>query len=497
MQILEIRENRKVQQANSSSHSFINLMVLLLTTFMLSIPFQPIAYGQTEDLKARVQSTFNAVNKAINEEDLDACMAFYHEDYSFLIANLDRAKIRKRCEELFDNYDKVRLDYDFISVNRFGRYIVSIYEETIKGKSAKEESAPVKQIAKHTLADLLVEVDGELKFYQSIPIDKNGMDKIKQNKYRNDSIGISLTMPEGWGILPVQHPGMMEMIFFRPPDGDCFGIYGYLELPYQATPKQAVESDDNMTKKLVDGEFEVLTAGEMPFKGYDAYESMTKFQLKKEEHPHKRRRVYFSAGGLLHVFTLDVKPAAEWTSFEADLNSILDSFRMSKEDGAQAARKEFASGSIIENIYVNEKTGCQVAAPEGWSIESTNIGAGAVFSINMKPDKDKQSLVRLIAWPFEHEVAIETIVEQQIKSYEAIGKDVVNSPSQAVQVNDIEAVSVVNEFTIEGFDRFKRKTVMFIANDFLFTFLCDAIPPSDYEALEPRFDEIIQSFTLN
>ncbi|MDX9754286.1 MAG: hypothetical protein RBU29_10020 [bacterium] len=456
-------------------------------------------WAAEDEWKAPVQTVLDKYTQWIEAEDLDRVMEFYHPEYSFAFANLAKDKMREQIQGLFKDYDALDLNMKVLQMERQGRYIVVITEAEIKGRPVAEQNAAVKTISKNTVADLLVEENGALLYYMSVVIEPKGMAKIHGNQYKNETIGISFTIPTDWVMLPASHPSIMEVIFFVTPQGKSGGMYGYLELPYEATPQQAVEGDENMLKRIAGDSYKEILAREVEFKGNPGYESISEFAINKNP-KQKRQRLYFAAGGLLHIFTMDVVPVSEWDPFSKQFQSILDSFTLTPVKGneaSQRARQEHASGSIVGDVYMNNEVGCQVAAPQGWDIESTNLGGGSIFSVNIKPAEKTDSLVRLIAWPSNATLKIETLIDEQVKSYKMVGKDVVTSPSQPIQIGSLSGYSAVTEFTIEGFRRFKRNTVMFIAKDKLFAFLCDAIPPSEYEKLEPKFNEIIQSFSLN
>jgi ketosteroid isomerase-like protein len=472
----------------------IGLMSVVLTTALGSVA--------EESLESRVQGVMDAYIEASEAEEMDKVMSFYSDDYAMIFSGPDKKQVREKSTEIFSKYEKLDVSLTNLAVTDKGTYVIAIADQVLRGvKSDKPDSSPI-VLAEQSVADYLVEKDGRLQFVATAIVDRKKMENITDSAYKNRSIGISVNFPEDWYTAVSMHPSMMEMVIFSSPDHAFTGMYGYLELPYNATAKQAVEGDDNVCRQLARDSFTMLYAKDVEFQGYEGYETITKFHIPQDRGERQRRRVYFKAGGLLHVFVFDTMPPSGWDQAETVFDQILNSFSLEKDSGNQAlksARQEHASGTIVGDIYTNDQLGCQVAAPKGWLMESTNLGGGALFSVNIKPDKETDSLVRFIAWPFPSadDVQLSDILKDHVEGFKKVAKDVVLSPSEELQIAGVKGLSVVAEFTIEGFKRFKRKQVFFIKDKTLFAFLCDSLPPEDYAKLSPSFEEIIQSFTMN
>jgi len=64
-----------------------------------------------------------------------------------------------------------------------------------------------------------------------------------------------------------------------------------------------------------------------------------------------------------------------------------------------------------------------------------------------------------------------------------------------MKVGDLPGYKMVSEFCIEN-QRRKRQRVYLIHNPFLYFFVCDAVPPENYDGLKQEFANIVQSFRI-
>ncbi len=474
-----------------------------ITCGMLILFAASFCVAETEaELRQRVEDYYKGYAKTLADEDMDAAFTFYSKDFSFVFAGPSLNLIKKQMDGLFKGFDDIRAEYDLQSNERIGDTIHVRMHAVVKGRAAGGEGdsqSELKTLEEQSFLEILIEEDGRLKSRTAAVVDDDGYKNMQGQTYKNQITGCSFTAPEDWIVIPTNFPKMLEAVLLLAPDLSSACFYGYLEIPYQAGAKEAYEGDDDVTRRLAKDSYYEFEQGPMTVAGYEAYGGLSKFIIPEDDRDRQRRRVYLTAGGLMHVLMFDAIPSANWPKVEPGFQSILDSFSLDDEktkDAAQRARAEHATGEIVEGIYTNEKAGCQIAAPEGWTLESSNLGSGDIFTVIMHPPNSK-SLARVMAWDFTHPATMDQLLDGQIKGLEAIAKDVVSEPSATIQVGSFEGRSAVQTFTLDGLGTCKRRTVLFVANDVLYLFLCDAIPPEEYNTLEPGFDEIVNSFTIN
>lgn len=457
------------------------------------------AKAAEEELKAKAEVMLQQMKTGMEAKDINKVLSQSSKEFTAAYAGPNYEQVKKQLTDLFQQYDAISYTYNILSVKSVGKLILVITDQEIKGRKANSPNSEIATIQKNTSGDILWEENGQLKIISNVNVKKDSLKWVEGQTYNNKNVGISFQAPQNWIIVPAAFPTLLETVYMIAPDGKSVAMYGYLELPYSLSVKQAVDGDDQITRKLAGNTYKEFYAKAFEFKGYDAYDQMAKFIIPQDDRDRQRRRVYFNAGGLLHVFNMDVIPSANWNQWEKDYQGILDSFAFAKEkekNALKAVHKEVASGTVQGNIYSNEKAGCQIAAPKGWKMQSSNIGGGALFSVNIQPQSG-DSLVRFIAWPVPDGISLSAITDQQNKGVEQLASNVTTDPTTTIKVGNIEGIVSKQQFTLDGVKTFKRKAVFFIAKKTLFAVICDALPPAEYPVLEPRFDEIIQSFTIN
>ena len=293
---------------------------------------------------------------------------------------------------------------------------------------------------------------------------------------------------------------MKDCIILMDKEGHTPSFFGYVEIPYNVKVKEAVLGDDAAMRKLSEANtFKTESMKPVKINDYSGYESVTSFTVDGENL--RRRRVYLEEGGLLYVFVLTAPPD-EFATVTDSFDSLLNSFKLSEEakkSGADIARSKQGSGEVQGRVFTDQKSGCQIAAPKGWSIKSTPLQRFEP-SISIAPPEGN-SLVRLLAQKTGgvlSEKDLEGIFKREL---EGVGKLVENFQQYGdmtdIELSGVKGKQVILSFKIEGLGEMKRREIMLIHNGTLFILLCDANPPSEYESLSPKFDEIVNSFTVN
>ncbi|GEM_PF-2500942 len=451
-------------------------------------------HAQDADLRARVEALYQRNSQAIEAKNLDALMSQFTEEFVALGSGLNKKSLREMVEKhLFAEFAQIQVNTVIEQIQPVGSEIQVICRSTMKTK--KQNDQEWKTLDDATLMEFLKEENGELKFHVSTKTDKERLNLIQNQTYTDQKLGYSLTMPNGWTIVPGSHPRLQDFLVSRSPDGSSFAVFGYIEIPYNVGVKAAIEGDNAAQTRMLGDSLKTLHMGPTTVGEFEAYESIS--EITEDGKLNKRWSVYFTTGGLLYTFIFNTISADKFETAKADFESIIKSFSLSaeaKENGVSRDRANRAQGEIVEQIYTNNELGCQVAAPAGWTIESTNIGE--MVSVNMKPPKG-DSLARFITTNTKGLASLEKIFNGELEGIKAITKDFSSEPIKEITISDHKGMSCVYQFTLEGLGTVKRKSVMFLEKDILFMFACDAIPPAEYDALESGFDQIIQSFTLN
>ncbi len=469
--------------------------------FALLCSFNAQAKTSDAELKVKVDAFYKEWNNAMEAKDMDAIMGLLDEDYRIMGGMSGRDHQEKALGVFFKEYSQMS---STVVVDTIKATYSDDGDEKIQVigdyhlKAKKEGDANWSTIVHDGFYETLKpNKDGEFKLLASGNVNLERFKNIKDNVYTDPTLGYSIAGPEGWSLLPLELPTMQGGTLFMMPNGHTPGMFGYVELPYQVTPKQAVEGDGAVMKKVVKT-YKLLESGPVERNGMKGYGSLTRFSVKESDEVMMRRRVYLSGGGLLYVFLLTA-PEEHWDEVKGTLDIILDSFKQTekaKTSAASIVREKTASGEIMGRIYSNDEYGCQIAAPKGWELKATPLGAFKV-SISITPP-DGKSLVRLLGLDMKMPLDVKDSFKSEMNGIKSITEDF----SVQVEPEDIEIAGITGTtgtytFSLEGLGTMTRKSVMIIHDSILYMILCDAMPPEKFAELESSFDSIIKSFTVN
>ncbi len=450
-----------------------------------------------EELNKKVEQFYHSMEQATLAKDVDACFSYYSSDYKGLLFGPKKEDFIEIIKKLFSENDGIRLNCKIERIEPFENFIQVIQEETVEVKKTSDSEWTL--LNKQMCADFLKEENGELKLLVNTPVNKDRFQYIQGKRFSNETIGISFSVPNDFIIIPAVHPTLSGSLAFLSSDASFTGMFAYVELPYNVGAKEAVLADDAAVKRIAGDSHQSIRTGPVPVGNLEAFECVSQFQFSNEAEARKRRNVYFTAGGLLYVFIFDAVPASKWEQLEPKFQSILDSFVLSEDaqkDGANKVREAKATGEVADRIYNNDELGCQIAAPEGWTLKTTALGEAFLFTVNMNPPKGG-SVARFLGVEMKIDAPLEEILEKEGKGIEKLAKDFKIGPIESITVGDQEGKTCIQEFTLDGLGSMKRKSVMFKIDDVLYMILCDAVPASEYPQLESQFNEIIESFTAN
>lgn len=472
--------------------TFLAALVLLSTPMSNAATKQPV----TTEQRAAVEKYYKDYCEAFNRKDLEAVMAAFDDEFRYVFAGPDKAQSRDAIKQLFDSNKSIRIQSQIHDIFRVDRYLVALTQCTIEGQPSGPASKNPSLV--EDVMEFLVENQGRLQSRYAISLDRKALKFVKGQTYQNDIIGFSVSAPNGWMIVPYKFPLMLESVVFFKPGSDSVGMLGYLEVPINASLESIIKADIAATRNLAKESYQDIANGQRMISGVEAFDNISQFTLPGDRE-RKRQRIYFNAGGLLYTFIMDAMPPSEWDAVSPSFQVLIDSFKLTeagKSDALKRARAEKASGEIAEGIYSNTKAGCQIAAPEGWTLEASNISQNFLFSVNIKPPSG-DSVVRFIAAETGGVVSQDEVIKSQLDATQKLTKNFSTESEKEFTVGNHTGKIFVQTFTIEQIGSFKRKMVMVVANNILYMVVCDAIPPTEYPKIESQFDEIIKSFILN
>jgi len=458
------------------------------------------AVAADAELKAKVESFYEEYREALESKDLEKTCSFFASDYLLSFKQPGTDYIYEIMGRLFEAYEELQIEINVVEVERVGKYIKVLGDGIFKGKK-HGDSDWTELIGPNTAFIDLLKVENDVfKVYSTAEVKKEILKYLQGRTYKNDDVGFSLTAPEDWILVPSSLPNMLESVQIIAPDGVSTCTFGYLELSCNLGTKEAAEADDAIMRRVASEEdFEVHLSRAITVAGMEGYETLTSFDIPGDVAPRRRWRVYLAAGGLLYCFIFDAVPQDSWDRIQPAFEAILNSFSFADRDRSESvnrAREISAKGEIVGRIYTNAEYGCQIAAPDGWRIESTNIGAQTLFCVNVRPPKGK-SLVRFLAADTMGVLSLEDVVKKQNEAISTIDENAEIGPTEVLEVGGHEGTISIKRFSLKGLGTMKRKSAFFLVDDIVYCFVCDAMPPDKFDELESKFDEIIQSFTLN
>lgn len=445
--------------------------------------------------RAKIDAFYKEWNQTVESKNLDELMNLMSPKFAIMGGmGAGREQIRTAMQNIFKQYEQLRNTIRIDTVTTVDTCLRVLGEANLESK--KSGDAQWSTVIKSGFIDLFEEENGALKLTASGQIDLDRMKDIQGTTYTDKTIGYSFSVPQGWTLLPFNITTLQGSVMMLTPDSHSPGFFGHVQIPYNVGVKQAIDGDDAVMKKLMKT-FKIEKAGPTTIKGLEGYESLTRYASDKGDEQ-VRHRIYLSGGGLLYVFIMDA-PSKHWEEVKDKLAEIVNSFELSadaKKSGAARQREKTSTGEIMDRIYTNKELGCQIAAPKGWTINSTPLGQFQV-SITIKPPQG-DSLVRLLAADTKGAVEVKNIFEQEMNGIKAITEDfTVQEEAKDIELAGVTGRVAVFSFSMEGLGKVQRKSVMIVKNGILYMILCDAIPPEKMGEMTASFEAIIKSFTLN
>jgi hypothetical protein len=276
------------------------------------------------ELKAKVQAFYDQESSLLQTKDFERLMSLISDDYQVIMAGLDREGVKNLIQAGLSSYDEIQAAFTPLEITRSGSFIKVLRDEKIMGKSG---GADWKEISNKQGIDYLVQEGNSLKIARSSDIDKNRLSYINGQTYKDEEGRFAFVAPDGWEIIPWVHPTIKGSVLAVAPDKTSVAMMGYVKTP-GFTAQQVAEGDENLSKALSKAEtYQLFKSGSITFKGTEAFEIESRFNLPNARDRY-RRRVYFKAHGSLYVLCFDAIPYTQWENVKDGYQQILDSINV-------------------------------------------------------------------------------------------------------------------------------------------------------------------------
>lgn len=450
-------------------------------------------------LQSEVEACFQRLDRAMESKDIDLLMESISDDYMSVFYGPTAEGMKRFFERRFEEPGEARASREIEAVERIGDLVQVRLRLKIEHRDGKDKDWRVVADSPHVY--FLAEEEGSLRIRASGRVSHKRYGQIEGQTYNSGTVGFSLTVPKNWVLIPTRSKRLMEAVAVLSPDGSSAVLFGYIEPAYNLDAGEALKADDSALRQLAGDNYRAIASKTATIAGLPAYESHSEFTIDGDSRSRRRMRIYLTVGGLLYTFNCDAVPPQRWEKVEPEFRAIVESFTLSetaRTEGLRQARRADNHGLIAGNQYSNKRVGCKITAPEGWRIARGKVGDETLFTVNVRPPEtvSEDSLVRFLAVETGGPISLREFVQSQIENIEKIGSDAESSPIERIKISGLRGKKTVQQFSLEGLGSVKRKSAFFLSDQTLYMFLCDAIPPSDFEALEPDFDRIIRSFTL-
>ena len=310
----------------------------------------------------------------------------------------------------------------------------------------------------------------------------------------------TVTAPEQWisAVPGVALAGISaDSVCLIAPDVESYVVIGFIKLPINLSPKQAVEADAAALQRLSKS-YVAKEEGEIQVAGMNGYRKVSEFVLSEDSGMGARQReqIYFGKDRMLYFFLFEAEPPSQYAVFKPALDATIKSFTLlSAPEGTspqEQVTEKLSKGSVTGQTYTNDEFNCFIAAPAGWTLD-TSPNPAHLCQMNRKTGN---SLVRLIASRIQvaeiptTEKAFTARLEQMktlVQNFKEISR-------RDLTVGGAPAIESIQSYKIDGVGQIEVKELTVIRDGVYYLVLCQAIEPDTLQPLGPDFDQIILSF---
>ncbi len=465
----------------------IGLICFLLLGSITFAQAQPVS----PELQQHVKKLIRAWDSLWEKEDIDGLMYFFDEEFHLVFTGAGKQDLKEILEKLNEGVDYTKVESTIKSIERKDNLILVRTTENSKYRKGPGKEEEITD----QLIFFLKERDGQLLIKSmSKDIEEGAFDPVSRI-YQSKKGKYAVRIPEKW--MPLGGPFGLDQIVpdavvVLAPDYKSCALLGFVQLPIAVEPKQAVEADVSVAKRMA-SEYKIYEQGEMKVGDLPGYKMVSEFKIENQHR--KRQRVYFSKKPFLYFFMGDAIPPEKYDGLKQEFANIVQSFKIIQPEEGLSLRDEvvaeFGQGSISGRVYTNEEYNCFIAAPEGWDlITSANPAHLAEMHYNQG-----KSIARLIgAKGLKSSDDMHEIFERRLEAVKKLVQDFKEISRRDVTIQGTPSVESVQSFRVEKLGEFKVKEITLIKNGIYYLILCQAIEPDKYETLEKDFDKIIASF---
>ncbi|MFH0792685.1 MAG: nuclear transport factor 2 family protein [bacterium] len=163
--------------------------------------------------------------------------------------------------------------------------------------------------------------------------------------------------------------------------------------------------------------------------------------------------------------------------------------------------RDIAPGELdpLSRKYQSKKGNFSLQVPESWlPLKGIPILEGMVpdsLAI-VTPDLKSGVLLGLVRLPvkMDPDTAAKTALEADEAATKRLTENYASVEAGPMSVADLKGYRSVATFEKEK--KFKRMRAYFYKDQYIYFFVCDAIPPDRYDALRPEFDKVVNSFRI-
>jgi hypothetical protein len=330
--------------------------------------------------------------------------------------------------------------------------------------------------------------DGRVKVRSEIEVDEGSPARSHDASYDSPKAGFHVERPVDWLFLDPKKKGLTsDLVFLLRPSTDSFVCIAGLDLPREMDARDIQTGDDALLESLCANDFRLLDSGPIEIGGAKGYQSTVRCTL--EGKALQRWRVTLVQGRAMYAVECHSTPPEAFERDRETFERVVNTFRITGACGRGA-------GAVDGRIFRSSEVGCQFAAPAGWTIEPAR--SDLAFQAYANPPEGKSFVIagaENVHYTMDSE-QLAAVLEEVEKSLKRVDPKL----SRVREVRDVKvdgqpAKEVVWDLQLPGNLARRRKAVYFSIGDHLCFLHCDAIPPSDFDRMEPAFDRIVESFS--
>ncbi len=437
-------------------------------------------------LDAEVRRFFDGLEVAFAEGDPERLFALLSSRFEDDFERNGRARMSERLASVARAGDRIAFDVLRVAAAGDGA-ATAIVRTRIEGPPRTGPRAAETQV------DLFVlrrEGKGALVAARRLGLDEAGERRIAGGTYRAADGSFEISTPAGFAIAtPRRKVGTaFDTVYLVDPSSDAYVLFVAFAIPYELdsletlarldAEKLAALSDEGTTPR-------VAAEGRFSAAGLEGYELVAQATIGGREQVF--RRVCLQRRSTCYQFLCRSAPAEAFARDSASFDEAIARFRL-VEDAPPVRR-----GAVDGTLYRHDDLGFEIGAPAGWAIEEVRSSYSAQVFFTPGSGRAYAMLCALeVGTAVEPESLAAIIDEDEKERRKTVPSIVRRSPIETLEVDGCPARSVVQGYPVEGFER-TAKSVYVASGATLFVLILNA-PPAEFDALEPGFDALVQSF---